>query len=663
MAQLGTLNAKLTADGSNFNSTMKLAAFNLNKLESQQRAAKRAAEEHANSTESLMKKYQALRMETDANYASMQRYEKAAATVNQVAKAQKWSTEQLNAELRLLANHYGVAAQQGFGFNESVRSARFHSANLAAQFNDIGVMLASGQSPFILAMQQGTQISQVFNAMGGTVKEQMKVLGSSFMSIINPTSLLTIGVIAGVAALVQWGLAASGSAEKAEALKASQERLKGIVDGLTEATKKLRLEQQMAQSGATLEAQQLALNEVVALERMRAEKLAEIERLQDSIGGKAGFYAAREAKEKAASLQADIDKINVAIRQNEYQTQLDIAARRRANEFRNELREQKRFQDLVNASAKELESIYATLANSDLTGPIWALLAPFDAAIAKAKELANLSGMASGPAGPAQVPSGLGPEVGTLFGNVPEALGGGTVMGSSPRPRSAPAGTGGFEWGAGNGQGGGGGGGSVADKIQKELESIQQSLLTQEQMEMESYQRRLEVLKQSLDQQLITKQQYTQMMEQVESSHSFAMLKQSNNNARGVLGSLQTVFQGSKKIGAAIALANSYLAFTEVLKDPFYIGRPFARFAAAAAALSSGLQAVRSIKSAQPGGSGGGSISTGTGAGSDTGGVAARQTDVAISLTGGDLFDRKQVISLINAINQASEDGARIRLA
>ena len=100
-------------------------------------------------------------------------------------------------------------------------------------------------------------------------------------------------------------------------------------------------------------------------------------------------------------------------------------------------------------------------------------------------------------------------------------------------------------------------------------------------------------------------------MQQAESSHAFAMQQSVNQGVSQTLGHLGTLFQGSKKISAAIALANSWLAFTEVLKDPAYIGRPWARIAAAGAALSSGLNAVRAIKSASPGGGGAGG---GTGA-------------------------------------------------
>ena len=153
-----------------------------------------------------------------------------------------------------------------------------------------------------------------------------------------------------------------------------------------------------------------------------------------------------------------------------------------------------------------------------------------------------------------------------------------------------------------------GGGGAAENPIQAELEALQEGLMSAEQLQMESYTRQQEVLNEALNQRLLTQQEYARMMQQAESSHAFAMQQSVNKGVSQTLGHLGTLFQGSKKIGAAIALANSYIAFTEVLKDPFYVGRPFARFAAAGAALASGLQAVRSIKSASPGGGGGGGM-------------------------------------------------------
>lgn len=90
----------------------------------------------------------------------------------------------------------------GGRMDAAMGAASFQTANLAAQFNDIGVMLASGQSPMILALQQGTQISQVLGPMGAA--GAVNALKTAFISLFNPVSLITIGTIAAGAALFQY---------------------------------------------------------------------------------------------------------------------------------------------------------------------------------------------------------------------------------------------------------------------------------------------------------------------------------------------------------------------------------------------------------------------------------------------------------------------------
>lgn len=124
----------------------------------------------------------------------------------------------------------------------------------------------------------------------------------------------------------------------------------------------------------------------------------------------------------------------------------------------------------------------------------------------------------------------------------------------------------------------------------------------------------------------------------------------------GVLSAMSGLFQGSKKISAGIALVNSWLAFTEVLKDPAFIGRPWARIGAAVAALTPGLQAVKNIKAAQPGGTGGGGTSaSGIAQPSGAGGIAN------ITLVG-DTFSRGSVEELFGQINEGLRAGRTINL-
>ena len=69
---------------------------------------------------------------------------------------------------------------------------RFNTANIAAQFQDIGVTAAMGMNPLLIALQQGTQLAAVMNSM----EAPLKGLADAFKQIINPVSLLSIGLTA-----------------------------------------------------------------------------------------------------------------------------------------------------------------------------------------------------------------------------------------------------------------------------------------------------------------------------------------------------------------------------------------------------------------------------------------------------------------------------------
>lgn len=87
---------------------------------------------------------------------------------------------------------------------------RFNTANIAAQFQDIGVTAAMGMNPLLIALQQGTQLAAVMNSM----EAPLKGLKEAFVQIINPVSLLSIGLTALAVVglqMVDWtGLAETG---------------------------------------------------------------------------------------------------------------------------------------------------------------------------------------------------------------------------------------------------------------------------------------------------------------------------------------------------------------------------------------------------------------------------------------------------------------------
>lgn len=96
----------------------------------------------------------------------------------------------------------------------SAGAMKANTGNIAAQFQDIGVTAAMGMNPLMIALQQGTQLSAVFAQTGGSA---LASLGAAFKQVVSPQALLTIGLVAGAAALLQWAtnaLAAGDSADK-----------------------------------------------------------------------------------------------------------------------------------------------------------------------------------------------------------------------------------------------------------------------------------------------------------------------------------------------------------------------------------------------------------------------------------------------------------------
>jgi lambda family phage tail tape measure protein len=130
---------------------------------------------------------------------------KAGAMASQAANAHVTA---LNAEAAAAMRASGAMKAHATAVSASGRQlvgANANVANLAAQFQDIGVSAAMSMNPLQIALQQGTQIGAVLGPMGAA--GALKSLGAAFLSIISPVSLVTIGLVAAVAAglqLVDW---------------------------------------------------------------------------------------------------------------------------------------------------------------------------------------------------------------------------------------------------------------------------------------------------------------------------------------------------------------------------------------------------------------------------------------------------------------------------
>lgn len=181
-------------------------------------SAARAEEAAANAAQTHAAALERLRSAHDPLFASSKRYEAALREIQTLEDAGAMSAASAAEARHRAAQSMFAAGGAADAYAAKARVSGHETAYLAAQFNDIGMMLAAGQSPLMLALQQGTQVSQLLNQMGGRAAI-LRGLASGFMSMVNPISLATIGTIAGGAALGQWAISAMRSEDAAESFK------------------------------------------------------------------------------------------------------------------------------------------------------------------------------------------------------------------------------------------------------------------------------------------------------------------------------------------------------------------------------------------------------------------------------------------------------------
>lgn len=98
----------------------------------------------------------------------------------------------------------------------SSQAAAAQVGQLGFQLNDIIMMMSLGQSPFMLMMQQGPQVTQVFDGLRKSGMAIGPTLAGAFLNMLNPVSLATLAVIGFGTAAVQWLTDTGEAAETAE---------------------------------------------------------------------------------------------------------------------------------------------------------------------------------------------------------------------------------------------------------------------------------------------------------------------------------------------------------------------------------------------------------------------------------------------------------------
>lgn len=476
------------------------------------------------------------------------------------------------------------------------------------QIQDFAVQVGAGTSATQAFAQQFPQMAGAFGPWGAAV-----------------------GTAAAV--LVPLGMAFFAASQEADKLSEAMERQTAVSDALVEATKRLRLEREMMSSGALFSEEQEAMNELVALAEERARLQIDYNALtRENIDG-TDMVKAAEAGALATRMQI-IDS-----RRRELEAQLESLNLERAK---------KTAADASKAVAEQMQSVMNQLANSDISAPWTNVLGFIQRAIDKAGEYAKAAnfGMSTGSADWAKNSLGF------------------TLPGEEMLPGEAAL--------SGGSTGGGGGGGGGTNPVQAQLESLRQQLMTEEQLEMESWTRRQEMLQQALDQRLLTQQEYAALMEQAQQQHSEKMSQidvwrygSTLDKASTFFGDMANALQGgndrmakiARKFAAAEALINAWRAFSQTMADPTL---PFiAKIPSAISALAAGMSAVSALGGGGGGGAGG--VRGAAGAGVAQQQQAPTQT-MNFTVTNDPFgFGERLVRQLVTQLNEAQRNGSSIR--
>jgi hypothetical protein len=620
VTELSALNAKITGDSNGLTAALSTARKG---VEAFQKSAESSAKVFERAFAQSEKSIDSLRRSIDPVYAASKRYEAAVETLDAALKqgtiSQAAHTRMLDQASAAYLRSQGAASSMGqrLGFLGNVsEQTRGKIQQVGFQVQDFAVQVGAGTSATQAFAQQFPQLAGAFGPVG-----------------------VAVGTLAAVGIPLLAAAFANMSAESdiaAESLKRQQE----VMQSLSAATAQLALERQMLFSGAQFTEEQEALNEVKRLTEDRARAQAELNNLV-MIGGRAVAFQ-DEAQAKRDALQAEIAGIDAKLEALSRQRELKASA----EEFK---------------GAVELAlSVQQSIASTDISGPWRNVLGSIQTAIGKAREFAAVSQMQAVGGGRGAGPGG--PVVGSADLAALQA-GGGVIR---PMPAVGPS----------RGGGGGGGGGGGSNPAQAEIESLRQSLMTKEEVELESYTRRQEALKLALDQRMITEDEFRRMTEEAQQQHADKMTSidayrygTGADKAKAFFGDMASAMQGgnekmlaiSKKFGAAQALISAWQGAAEALKLPFP-----SNLAAFGKVLATGMSAVNAISGSSGGGGSrgrGGSISSAAPAASAAPAQQATQ-NFGITLINDPLgIAERTARSIVAQVNEAQRNGARVNFS
>lgn len=692
------------------------------------KSASNAAKENADRIQQLADKY-------NVALSSELRFAQAQKEVAEAIKLGVIAADQKDAVLERLQQQYIATGTSARTMGKGLQASAQHSTNLLFQFQDIGMMLAAGQNPLMLAMQQGTQVAGVFHQMKSSGQSAFSGIKAGLLGLVSPMSLLTIGVIAGGAALVQLGISALTAEDEAKTL---EDALGDLSDALSDVEKYNFDNSLDGMHASAVVIRDEFINILAIVDEMNANAL---QKSLDNLREQVGLYDAIKKNITAASLAAQtgvdapafnflgLDNLNEAlfvlkaIREIEGKTRQEILKSVEATSEKlwlrgvlndqvkaflanvaTELQLDKEILDTAKARNDRIEEGRRRLAEVlGITGNISAETSEWErrmagvrveigaiaaaiaslggGAISAAAKRTEIEALRAGQSVKAAAVAAsefkknleIDAQVAGLesrFGVIGKAVGA-MVRGQAEYNRELDRTLDAER--------------EAAIQREKDAKKGGKSYVKDRDAFIASLQTERETLEMWRSEQLVLLAQYNDAelaaiggkneaklrLEREYHERLGELQQQDRDRSLGVYSGLfgnmaalakaggEKTFAVWKAFSIAQATIDSYRAYTQVLADPFFTGRPFMRAIAAASVLAGGLAQVQQISSTSIGGGSGG----GGGGGAPVGASTAAQAEperVTRIIVDGDDWARSLVEPLVRQIYEASEDGSRV---
>lgn len=271
-----------------------------------------------------------LRVKYDKIYASSNLYEKSLAELSRAHMLGVTSTKQHEAAVESLnleyQNFQNGIAQAGNRFSQ-------YSAQSASRMGQFGVVTQQAGyqiGDFLVQIQSGTNWMVAFGQQATQLVGVLPLMGAGFMGL-SAGGLVALSAGLGIAIPLITAIGALWMRSTVEVEDGSK-RQKEAIDSIVESTRTLRLERQMALSGAETTQEQEALNILNGLLEDRAKIQARINDLTN-LGSRATGYAA-QAEGSREVLQAEVESLDAKIKALSYERELGIAVKSRAADVR-----------------------------------------------------------------------------------------------------------------------------------------------------------------------------------------------------------------------------------------------------------------------------------------------------------------------------------------